>query len=588
MSGQIQALLLTVLLLLPWLIIVPWWLQKFNSGNIFFGMTAGIAANVTVAYLLAQWHYTGWFGCWLTIPAIAGGVILCLNRRQISLYCHYLVPGELLLRHSGMITLMIICCFVYGIPVLSSPFPPGWDSTFHCLLAKKILLTGQLSVDWLPFEVIPVNYTQGLHALISAIADNCGAPVHVIFQVLHLPVMLLNTLAIYLLSRKIFNSASVAFFSGMSYCCLCGWGGFFSYYSWGGLPTEFALMSGLAILLLSLGQHSKRTLLTAALCAGGMLLVHHLTAVIFALIFVFYLIGEMIWQREFSRRHRWLIQAGCATLLLYSWFIIPYAMKSMTLGGTSVLRFYEETVILPWQAVNRLGIVLCIAAATGIILTLKKDWQLQPYRLLIFWLAALLFFFAGLDYLYRGMAVWLYHDNFTAFTPSRFLTLLSCPLAIFSGFAINYLLEFIRKRFNTGERLPAILAIIIMLGIAAPEFKTALTRQVIEPQTIRAAELIANGTPPDSLVFIRLQLGLVDLCWIPYLAWRQTVMTPIPASENRQAVFERKIGFFQSNSANPQRIKEWLEQNHLEGYLLFADPTTGQMRLFKQFNKTGK
>lgn len=586
MAEKVQILTLLMLLILPWAVILPWWLKRFNLVSVFIGAASGLSVNITIAYCLTQWHCAEWLAVVSIVPAVAAGAILGANRRKISLYCRYLSLHETILRHGGIIALTLIAGVIYSIPVFCSEFPPGWDSTFHCLLAKKIFLTGQLALNWQPFESIPVNYTQGLHVLISGIALQSGTAVHVVFQTLHLPIMLLNTVAIYLISRQIFAAPRPAFLSGMSYCCLCGWGGFFSYYSWGGLPTELALIFGLSIILQSFNKYSLRLVLSMAVCAGGILLVHHLTAVIFAFALGFYLIADLIWQRKFNNIHRLLIYSAAAALLIFSWFIIPYSLKSHSLGGTSVLKFYEEVMIPPWQAVIYLGITLCSCAVVGIISTAANAKISSGYRLLLLWCIGLLISFAGLDYLYRGAAVWFYQENFTAFTPSRFLTLMSCPLAIFAGAGVNRLLEKTGKLTRRGEIYLFAAVVLIMPVFVLPELKQSLTREVIKPQTIAAADLISRGTPPNALVLLGMpQLDTNNLCWIPYLAWRQTLMTPIPASENRQTVFEHKIRFFQENGKDPKLVKQWLEQNRLDGYVLFADKS-GKLHLRQLFNST--
>jgi len=54
--------------------------------------------------------------------------------------------------------------------------------------------------------------------------------------------------------------------------------------------------------------------------------------------------------------------------------------------------------------------------------------------------------------------------------------------------------------------------------------------------------------------------------WLPYLTWRPTVFTPIPASEDRAAV-ALKRDFFAAYP-EPAAVRAWLDERGLEGFVV--------------------
>jgi hypothetical protein len=57
--------------------------------------------------------------------------------------------------------------------------------------------------------------------------------------------------------------------------------------------------------------------------------------------------------------------------------------------------------------------------------------------------------------------------------------------------------------------------------------------------------------------------------WIPYLTWRATVYTPIPASENRRAVRDKRQLFSLTDRSDAE---DWIAASGFQAFLLHANP----------------
>jgi len=97
-----------------------------------------------------------------------------------------------------------------------------------------------------------------------------------------------------------------------------------------------------------------------------------------------------------------------------------------------------------------------------------------------------------------------------------------------------------------------------------PDTRRLLDREAFPAAISEAAEVARENTPEGSFVIYVGQKKSIE--WLPYLAWRPTVYTPIPASENRRVVFEKR-GIFQG-VVDMKAAAGWLEQRDLRGYVI--------------------
>jgi len=210
---QLKILFFLLLAQLPWVFIF-WTIfkQRPLKDSIFLGLCGGLAVTISIFYIFAALGSFFLIPYWLLLTWIFSFIMLF---KQHALFKNIKVKKAYLFWS----VLGLIAIF-YAIPVLSTDFPIGWDPTFHCLLARKIQYSGQLAATWQPFEQIAVNYPLGMHAFIAGLAYVTKAEPHIIFQTLHLPVMLLYSLGIYLIACKIFRNHTVGILAMVSFAFL--------------------------------------------------------------------------------------------------------------------------------------------------------------------------------------------------------------------------------------------------------------------------------------------------------------------------------------------------------------------------------
>ena len=92
---------------------------------------------------------------------------------------------------------------------LLSELPPGWDPSFHLLLAGKIQQTDAVISDWRPFADISLNYPIGSHVALVALANLSGLPLHAVFRLFIPALGVLTTAQVYLFATRATKSPIV-------------------------------------------------------------------------------------------------------------------------------------------------------------------------------------------------------------------------------------------------------------------------------------------------------------------------------------------------------------------------------------------
>lgn len=569
---------------LPWVFLL-WRVFRGRSvlARFFLGGSCGLAASIIACYLFTLLGFFEYCSLWMLFPWAL------LITRTVYDFGDFsrLVPDRIPYRClDPWLLLFPLIAIIFAIPVLMSEYPPGIDPTFHCLVARKIVLSGHLAADMLPFEDIDLNYTQGIHSFIAAVSTISGQPPHMVFQLLHLPFMLLYVAGIYFVARQILKDRIAALLAMAAFALMTDGGRFFIAYTWGGLPTEIAGTFALAFLLLMMKLRSPPEYAAAIVLCGAMVVSHHLTALIYFLAVMFFIVSDLLFRRSrlacvIPRR---FFIAGCGTLAAYCWFIVPYAMKLSNVGGTSVFRFAEEPMITPWQAVHNFSYLLAVAGIVGICYGLKRFHDRPRFRFLLGWFAGILLFYVLLDYVYRFGALLIFGEAFSAFIPSRFLFFLTCPLAIFAGLGMRVLMN--RLTTFLPRKTSNVVPFFFVAGLVVRGFCASLTvagDTVVRPAVIEVADLIRSTTPPNAFIFDRLSLDLNERCWLSYLTWRQMLLSPVPSTENREKVYLEKLAYLDANLGYPEKIREWMRRRGLEGYLVFesADGTYEIVKLYR-------
>jgi hypothetical protein len=209
-----------------------------------------------------------------------------------------------------------------------------------------------------------------------------------------------------------------------------------------------------------------------------------------------------------ERRYRTVFFALIVASVAASFFLIPYALKAVSLRQTNVFHMDDEWPVL--------GVVLVCFALDGAVLDYRREGARSfAFHFVSATLLVLYLLFGWVYYYYR---VDVTGEGASAFTPSRFITDLVYFLSLFAGYSLYRL----QKDRGWSERVT--IAIALSLGLA----NYSLWQQVFIPDSDRgrfaAYDWIANHTPADSIVFTGDQ-------WACYATWRRTLNTPMPVSE---------------------------------------------------------
>jgi hypothetical protein len=540
MWGQLTVIAASTVLLAPWVLLGLFVLRDgTRAERMAVGAAIGLAATVSIAHVLASFaRLDAYF--WVH-GAVGLASLFAWRRRRNS------EPTGAVEDPSEGKWLALAAALVAGfalVPTLSSTAPLGWDPAFHAILAEKVRRANGLVFDWRPFEPIPLNYPLGSHLWIVLIAGLARQAVHHTFQVQHLIVQFVAALLVYALARRLFACWRSALFAMLCYALLGNWGTFHSYYQWGGLPTELGFVLFLGLIWTTLVLDGWRGRLVGALLYGSIAVIHHLSALIATWIVAGYVIVAIaVRDRDpLWRRFTW---TGIAAGLCYAPFLAPYALRAGGIGGTHAVRFSEEARLSLATAIENLGLLLIVLAAWGL-------WRLRAragagVSFLLTWVTLLVLGFAILDHGVRYLSLWTSGREFTAFTPSRFVTVLSYPLCLAAGASVEHVRKTLSRWVDTaGERLRwcggpeptmSVLVLLLVLG-AAPRTHALSARHPYPPVAETVGAWVRTHTPENAYALYT--TPVLPPRWVPYLTWRAGVYTPIPASENRARVSRRR------------------------------------------------
>lgn len=582
-----MTLLTSLLLLLPWVLLVralfPQWTLR---QSLVVGCAGGLAATITLGHLLASFGRLELLFYFLPAVLLVAAVIVLRRSRALGRALEELLGPKASTAASVWFT--VVLATIAGmelIPALTNTLPLGWDPSFHAILAEKIRLSGALSVDWTPFEEIPLNYPQGTHLLMALAARLSSLPVHTVFLQLLVLVQVLAAALLALVAERVFEDWRAGVGTLISYGFLVRWGGFGSYFQWGGLPTALGALLLLGLVWLTLTERNRLGVALGAVFLGSTLLTHHLSALIAGWIGALYLLLETIEWVAAKKGTRWgadgqssyWVKVGLLTLVAYSYFLIPYFLKIQQLSETAALEYSEEPLIRLQQLPMMLGWVLAPLSLAGLVLS--RRFKSEHKVFLLIWTTALFFGFCLLDDVYRFLANLLQQRDFTAFTPSRFLTLMSYPLAIYAGYALARLQTVFPEtwaiRLPFGQRLSARgVVLVVLVGASTAHWGSSLehlsSQAVLPKELVEVASMLKEQTPPNAFLLFNQSLQQENVYWMAYLTWRRSPETPIPASESQKPAKEYERLF--TPPVDPQAIDQWLAHNNLVGLLLARNP----------------
>jgi hypothetical protein len=473
------------------------------------GAAAGLAAAVFLAFGLAYVRLALFYPAWSIVAIVLFAIWLRRRPRPV-----------LLARFSGGTSILAIVLAIVALSRFGATFadelPPGWDPSFHLILAKKLALGGRMIFDWEPFENISLNYPLGSHVLVAITAAIAHIPFHAAFKLLIPAFGVLTTALVFLFGSHVAGRDEVGAFSALAYG-VWAVSGSIDYYRWGGLPNEIAMAFLMAVLVIVTSSPLPRPRgALASLLLVAMALTHHhvMLAAGFTLLALagFYLVTG---RRERAVRGVLMPLAGAG--ILGSFYLVPYALKAATVGSTGVLSF-SEPLFTPALVVTSLGIVFAVAAVLGVVLQLRRGGANVEIGTLHTATASLLLLFVVFEYVYRLVSWARTGTGYVAFTPSRFLTDLVYMLSVYAGLAIVWAKD--RLRLRTATAVGACLALSLT---TIPAWKEREGSGDPVP-LFRAFQWIEKNTPPDTLV-------LNNHPWAVYGTWRRCATTPIPVSE---------------------------------------------------------
>jgi hypothetical protein len=501
----------TAAILLPgWLL--AGWLEvgrspvERGSHGACLGLAAACYLGSAVSHFDLRWFFPVWGIFFLVV--LAGFLITRRGRpkldpsnRDIEIWV------TLVLLLVGMVR------FAFALP---ESYPRGWDPAFHMILAEKIRMTHHAIYDWLPFEDAGLNYPTGSHVLVVVISWMSGLPLPTVFKDLIPLLGVLTTAEIYAVSRRFTEDATAGLFAAIAYGF---WAidGSVGYALWGGMPNELGMLFFIAMfsiwLEVSGRGKSAGSVLAMGLLYGGVILVHHHVMVSSAIVLVVCLIWSM--ARGPAGAWKVLLLALIVAALLDGYFLVSFAGRAASIASTHIFRD-DELPINPLAIPgDRLGYLYTLAALVGLFFWLARYGVKLDSRMICA-LATLWSLFIVGDYVVPAI---LHQEKSTVFTASRFLADGSYFMAAAAGAAAAQVARSLKVRVSVMS------VVMLVLGITIfSTWKDIATMPDVAPDYVAACQWIKANTPGTAIV-------ANSQPWTSYLAWRRTILTPIPISE---------------------------------------------------------
>ena len=512
------------------------------------GLAAANAGFILVATLAAHVSLTMYQ---TAHPAIALVAVLCLLYRWRQAGWH--VPPLKLEGPALVTTAIVLLAFAVRLMpmLLGGETLGGGDARFHNILARKVLLSGRLARDWLPFADIGVMYPQGVHtfAAFLAVAARCSA--HEALNFMFPVAGALTTALIYLVAGLVFGSHRSAAWAAVCYAFLAVWGSL-DLFRWGGLPNAMGMLILCLMLLAILGYArpgpgaepvtapttersrvppepgaepvtaptTERSrvplrLVGTSLCLPAILLTHHYTLIVAVIL----LVSVAVFTADQKLRRFVASSAGLGLLLSAPLLAMHYFRFLGGIRSTGVLVFREPVRTAPFYLLH-MGPGLVALFVCAILVARKSSWTSRQLCVLA-WFAGLFAAFVFLEYFCRAGVLLATggKDCFACLTPSRMVTNMVYPMSILCGAVpASKLWQKYRKSLVGGL---AVLAVATGATVVRDQIGVGVFREFRA-----AAKWLAGQTPQNAMI-----VGSAP--HLEYIAWRETSHPPLPASEQR-------------------------------------------------------
>ena len=172
----------------------------------------------------------------------------------------------------------------------------------------------------------------------------------------------------------------------------------------------------------------------------------------------------------------------------------------------------------------------------------------------------------------------MFGEVFTAFAPSRFMTLLAYPLAIYAGYALAELIAIGARRFSLRADLLIAAVVVVVVLASVPEVVRLAGLRSVSKEGVALARRIEAEVLADGFVLYEDHVlnKMQPYPWITYLTWRRSVYTPIPASENRQLLRQIREEMWQSKIS---RIQQWVASGETPIYYASVNAQTKEVEI---------
>ncbi|GEM_PF-5995104 len=456
--------------------------------------------------------------------------------------------------------------------------PRGTDCVHHAIISQKILNTFALCPDWEPFAATQVQYPQGMHVLLAALATIFHCAIPKAEQILQTALYVPSALLIGGLGAKLFKSKAAGWFAGLTFVFLGNAGTFFSMWAWAGYPSMigFLLFSALVWYAL-LPQPMIRDHAAAILLWTSFALTHHMTLLTSLVVLpgwavIYFATHTTLTRRALIRMFGTGIPAAVLAIL-----VNPRLIQIHSSGDTFHLTSDPMTTAL--HMLELLGLPLA-GAVFGMVYakkTLKSKPEKAALGLMLAWFLCPFLCFLITEYGIRLYTLYFCEEEFTWFAPTRFLAASAIPLSIFSGGAFVLLI----KRFGNPRRVMYLLSVLVMV-VGMVRYAIEFPSQPKQDDTIRLAEEVKKFTPENAFLLYDSE-NLPDPLWLPVLSWRACVLAPLPASEDRTEMRRTYHLFSKSdykNESDLEKIRKYLSGRGLEPWFVYIDEE-GIARIWK-------
>jgi hypothetical protein len=478
-----------------------------------WGATAGLALAVLVAFYVSLVRLSLFWPLWMGVLAVS--LLLARvrsSRRQPP------APDRTWYWLALLLAIVAVSRFL---PTFFQAIPPGFDPSLHLLLAKKMLLADKLIYDLTPFESISLNYPLGSHLLVVVLSRLTSISLHRVYQLLIPALGVITTAQVYGLARRVFRSSEIALYAALAYG-MWAFLGSIGYYAWGGLPNELGMVFLIAaIAILAESTCDLRCAAAIAVFLAAVFLTHHQVTLV-AAITMGVAAGHLLLSPAGAdpgqrAKLRALVMGGVGSVGLASAFLLPEVVKLRQIGETDALRFQSAHSFL--LLIAGMGVIFLAFASCGVVLACRRDTERRTGMLLAM-SVALFAAYLLCGPIYQTYSLHRWGEERTALEPSRFLTDLVYLLSVFAGYAMYRL----AKRYRVAPGTAFALGLLLSLT-NIPMWRDNFVADR-DPDRWLAYTWIQQHTPPDAVVLTSDQ-------WAPYATWRQTLLTPVTASDVR-------------------------------------------------------